>query len=120
VHEYGGGAVCVYNGVVYFSNFTDQVLYKQTSPTEKPVAVTKADIACRYADGHYSAQVRIKKNTHLNYKNTPKGVTKSGCLTQDSWLFKTGGCYMLVAAKAGSAVYVYVNVFAAHQLLGPD
>ena len=29
VHEYGGGAFLVSNGAIYFSNFTDQGLYKQ-------------------------------------------------------------------------------------------
>src|SRR6185369_10603649 len=30
VHEYGGGAYCVRDGVAYFSNFSDQRLYRQT------------------------------------------------------------------------------------------
>jgi hypothetical protein len=28
-HEYGGGDYCTANGVVYFSNFSDQRLYRQ-------------------------------------------------------------------------------------------
>ncbi len=31
VHEYGGGAFTVANGVIYFSNFVDGAVYKQTS-----------------------------------------------------------------------------------------
>ncbi len=49
VHEYGGGAYLIHNGTVYFSNFSDQRLYKR-EPGKKPVPITpEADI--RYADG---------------------------------------------------------------------
>ncbi len=49
VHEYGGGDYLVSNGVVYFSNFADQRLYKQVGPAETPVPLTPvADV--RYAD----------------------------------------------------------------------
>jgi len=43
VHEYGGGAYVVDNGVVYFSNFADQRLYRNDRP------ITAEDGA-RYAD----------------------------------------------------------------------
>src|SRR5436853_1999165 len=33
VHEYGGGAYTVRAGVIYFSNFSDQRLYRQTIDT---------------------------------------------------------------------------------------
>ncbi len=47
VQEYGGGAVLVADGVVWFSNFEDQRLYRLV-PGEEPVAVTpKEDL--RYA-----------------------------------------------------------------------
>lgn len=57
VHEYGGGAMFVYDGAVYFSNFEDQRLYKQTSPTAAPEALTPSK-QWRYADGQYHAKVR--------------------------------------------------------------
>ena len=41
VHEYGGGDYVVSNGVVYFSNFADQRLYKQVGPAE-PQPLTPA------------------------------------------------------------------------------
>ena len=56
VHEYGGGAFCVAEGengnsTVYFSNFTDQRIYRQTiSPSTEPQPLTP-EIAMRYADG---------------------------------------------------------------------
>src|SRR2546428_5333442 len=48
VHEYGGGAYLVRDGVVWFTNFKDQRLYRQDSG-RPPVAITPAqDI--RHAD----------------------------------------------------------------------
>ena len=40
VHEYGGGAYRVHKGVVYFSNFADQRLYRQRAADIKPEALT--------------------------------------------------------------------------------
>lgn len=57
VHEYGGGASSVYNGTLYFSNFADQNMYKQTSASDAPKMVTKPDCGFRYADGQYSIKV---------------------------------------------------------------
>jgi dipeptidyl aminopeptidase/acylaminoacyl peptidase len=48
VHEYGGAACLVVDGVVYFSNFADQRLYR-LRPGETPQALTPA-IDLRYAD----------------------------------------------------------------------
>jgi dipeptidyl aminopeptidase/acylaminoacyl peptidase len=49
VHEYGGGDLAVLDGVVYFSNFSDQRLYRVTpGGTPEPVTSTTG---MRYADG---------------------------------------------------------------------
>jgi dipeptidyl aminopeptidase/acylaminoacyl peptidase len=48
VHEYGGGAFMVTNGVVYFSNFADQRLYRQTVGSDA-IALTP-ETPLRYAD----------------------------------------------------------------------
>ena len=49
VHEYGGGAFAVAEGIVYFANFADQRLYCQR-PGENPMPLTpQAEL--RYADG---------------------------------------------------------------------
>lgn len=48
VHEYGGGAYTVVNGTVYFSNYSDQKMYRKTKDG-KPEPVT-GDGAYRYAD----------------------------------------------------------------------
>ncbi len=48
VHEYGGGAFAVFDGVIYFVNFKDQHLYQQ-KPGRTPTLLTPTD-GYRYAD----------------------------------------------------------------------
>ena len=48
VHEYGGGAYTVKDGIVYFANFSDQRVYRQ-KVGEDPVPITPEG-ALRYAD----------------------------------------------------------------------
>jgi dipeptidyl aminopeptidase/acylaminoacyl peptidase len=53
VHEYGGGAYMVHKGVVFFSNFKDQRLYRK-DPAGPPQPITpepSAPASWRYADG---------------------------------------------------------------------
>ena len=57
VHEYGGGATTVHNGVVYFANFEDQQIYTQKSAEEQPVQLTLEDSKWRYADAEYHEKV---------------------------------------------------------------
>ncbi len=47
VHEYGGGAYTVHKGATYFTNFSDQQVYRQ-APGEAPVAMT--DPGAMWAD----------------------------------------------------------------------
>ena len=54
VHEYGGAAFLVVNGVVFFSNFTDQRMYRQ-DPGDEPRAITP-EAPLRYADGALDGQ----------------------------------------------------------------
>ena len=53
VHEYGGGAFVVADGVVFFSNFADQRMYRQ-DPGSEPRAITP-EAPMRYADGVFDA-----------------------------------------------------------------
>ena len=64
VHEYGGGDYIVHDGVVYFSNFADQQLYRQ-APNSAPQLLTgkgsqravDAELAdLRYADAIFHAK----------------------------------------------------------------
>ncbi|MEO6457163.1 MAG: S9 family peptidase, partial [Chloroflexia bacterium] len=57
VHEYGGGAFAVANGIVYFSNYTDQRLYRADSGSE-PRPVTP-EVELRYADARVDAKRNI-------------------------------------------------------------
>jgi len=53
VHEYGGGAYCVQGQAIFFSNFKDQLLYRQ-EPNGQPQAIAEQPAVAgssRYADG---------------------------------------------------------------------
>ena len=50
VHEYGGGATVVHQGISWFSNMADQRLYRHDLGSA-PVALTPDDGVHRYADG---------------------------------------------------------------------
>src|SRR5262245_35754073 len=49
VYEYGGGGFAALGGVVYFSNFADQRLYRFDGATEPQAVTPEAEM--RYADG---------------------------------------------------------------------
>src|SRR5437762_5323895 len=50
VHEYGGGDYVVHDGAVYFSNFADQQLYRQSAGTLERITNETSDDRLRYAD----------------------------------------------------------------------
>ena len=50
VHEYGGGSFCAYNGTVFFSNFTDQKIYRVKETDKDPEPITSNSDNTRYAD----------------------------------------------------------------------
>ena len=67
VHEYGGGDYLVSNGTVYFSNFSDQRLYRQTGPGDPEPLTGAADV--RYADGwldHTRGRLICVREDHRN------------------------------------------------------
>ena len=58
VHEYGGGALAVRDGVIYFSNFSDQRLWRQQADdpgTPAPAMPITPAINVRYADATIDA-----------------------------------------------------------------
>ncbi|GET42140.1 S9 family peptidase [Microseira wollei] len=50
VHEYGCGSFVIADGIIYFSNFADQRLYKQSLNTEPEPITPPSDGNLRYAD----------------------------------------------------------------------
>jgi dipeptidyl aminopeptidase/acylaminoacyl peptidase len=56
VHEYGGGAFAVKDGTIYFSNFADQRLYKQTPDSEPQPLTKESEGNLRYADAVIDSQ----------------------------------------------------------------
>ena len=59
VHEYGGGAATVSKGLIYFSNFADQRLYRQVgggAPEPVTPVPEPGGSSWRYADGRIDAQ----------------------------------------------------------------
>ncbi len=64
VHEYGGGDYVVHDGVVYFSNFTDQQLYRQ-APNSEPQLLTHHDGEGEVTDLRYSDAVFDSKRGRL-------------------------------------------------------
>lgn len=78
VHEYGGGSFTVNDGVLYFSNFSDQRLYRLL-PGKSPEPITpnpSPDHALRYADGvidpQHQSWIGIREDHHAtdNVVNT--------------------------------------------------
>ena len=73
-HEYGGGCYIVQNGTVYFSNYTDQRLYRQ-DPGSDPRPLTPP-VDMRYADGI----IDYRRNRIISVREdhtlkTPQAVT---------------------------------------------
>ncbi|KAL4238231.1 Esterase lipase thioesterase active site [Mactra antiquata] len=76
VHEYGGGASLVYNGTLYFSNFKDQNMYKQSSTSAVPSMVTQPNCGYRYADGYYSPKNGLIYCIREDHSLVEKGEAK--------------------------------------------
>ena len=73
VHEYGGGAFIIDNGIVYFSNFADQRFYRQV-PGRTPEPITPQG-NMRYADGvidHRRDRIICVCQDHTNNDKEPE------------------------------------------------
>ncbi|KAF6030140.1 hypothetical protein EB796_011552 [Bugula neritina] len=76
VHEYGGGNIFVQKGNLYFSNFSDQRLYKQLTPDSTPTPVTAADTSYRYANGDMSAKTNLIYIIREDHSKVESGQAK--------------------------------------------
>lgn len=70
VHEYGGGAYTVVDGVVYFANFADQRVYRQ-APGAAPEPLTPPGVDMRYADFVFDR--RRNRLIGVREEHTPEG-----------------------------------------------
>jgi dipeptidyl aminopeptidase/acylaminoacyl peptidase len=97
VHEYGGGAFLVHQGVVWFSNFADQRLYRQdpgpgqlvrpiTPETATPATLRYAD-ACATPDGALLVCVRER---HQDGEVINELVALPGDGSADPWVIAGG------------------------------
>jgi dipeptidyl aminopeptidase/acylaminoacyl peptidase len=105
VHEYGGGAYQVFNGVVYFCNFADQRLYRQL-PEKAPQALTPAG-NYRYADFTLDHQHQRLICIREEHGDTGTGVINS---------------LVAISLDGESSFYVLVsgNDFYSNPRLSPD
>ena len=105
VHEYGGGSFLVANGIIYFSNFTDQRIYQQDSKPEPQPITPEANL--RYADGvidHRRRRMICVREDHTNAESEPVNTLVG--------LELNGG--------GGSKVLVSGNDFYSSPRLSPD
>jgi dipeptidyl aminopeptidase/acylaminoacyl peptidase len=94
VHEYGGGSYKIDQGTVYFSNFADQCLYRQT-PNSAPEPITPQG-RMRYADGVIDS--RRNRMICVCEDHTNNDKEPENCLTAIN-LDGTGGFQKLISGN---------------------
>ncbi|MGB7923874.1 MAG: S9 family peptidase [Pyrinomonadaceae bacterium] len=97
VHEYGGGAYTVADGVVYFSNFDDQRLYRQATGAQPEPLTPESEL--RYAD----AVVDRRRNRIVCVREDHRESGREAVNTVVSIDLKSGGEGEVVVA--GSDFY---------------
>lgn len=93
VHEYGGGACLVQDGVVYFVNYADQRIYRQEIG-KQPEAIT-AEAQVRYADFCLDA----KRNRLICVQEDHETPGQEPITTICSVSLKDGSVEMLIAGN---------------------
>jgi dipeptidyl aminopeptidase/acylaminoacyl peptidase len=86
VHEYGGGEYLAAEGEVFYSNFSDQHIYRQV-PGEKPVALTHTK-GMRYADGVMdklrNRLIAVREDHTINDEQPTNTVVSIGLGAEDN------------------------------------
>lgn len=105
VHEYGGGAFCVTDGdaggsAVYFSNFTDQRIYRQSIGADgivgAPMPITLA-ADMRYADGDICARRQLMMCVREDHTSAWRGEAVNAIAAID---LRSGGSRVAVSGRA--------------------
>jgi len=120
VHEYGGGDYTVSDGVIYFSNFADQRLYRQV-PGSQPEAMTPA-VDIRYADAmvdHKRARLICVCEDHTNTEREAVNMLAFLPLENHEGDDNRKGL-SLRGQGDGARVLVAGNDFYSHPRLSPD
>jgi len=84
VHEYGGGAYGIYKDTVYFSNFSDQHIYRQDQG-KKPLPITNQP-SFRYADYCFDPVRNLLfciREDHSSAGNVLNALVKISCNGDD-------------------------------------
>jgi dipeptidyl aminopeptidase/acylaminoacyl peptidase len=75
VHEYGGGAWTVHEGVVFFTNWTDQRLYRSApGGAPEPISEQAEPAALRYADHRVSPDGRWVLSVREDHRGAGEAV----------------------------------------------
>jgi len=104
VHEYGGAAFTVHQGVIFFTNFVDQRVYRQ-EPGRTPYPLTP-DVDSRYAD--FSVDVRRSRIVCVREDHTRTGEPVNSIVSID------------LDGIRGPRIVVTGNDFYASPRLSPD
>ncbi len=85
VHEYGGGSYIVHRSTIYFSNFTDQRLYR-LDPDQPPRPITpepEIPAGLRYADGQVTLNGRLIICVHERHQEGSEATNELVALPTD-------------------------------------
>lgn len=113
VHEYGGGAVLVDHGTVYFSNFADQRLYR-VEPGSAPQPITP-EMPWRYAD--CLMDTRRQRIICVREDHARDGHARDGHTSEDD--VRNAIVALPLAEGAAQTVLVAGNDFYASPRLSP-